>query len=166
MGSSYLFFGFLFLINPDYFTMDVLPDLFGYLLIARGLYKLSFLEDRVWQARRMARLLAGVSLLKLISNGIALATNVESTRLTVVFLFACTEGTLGVMMTDNLFKGVQYLAVRQNSDLALKGIDVTSVFLKAFFIAKNALSFLPASLILFFSDFLFLRYTIVKHSFL
>ena len=152
MGTTSLLVGFLFLINPDYFTFDVLPDLFGYLLIARGLYRLSFLEDRLWQARRITRILATVSLLKLISNAIALSTNVESTRLTVVFLFASVEGTLGVMLTDNLFKGVQYLAVRQNSDLSLKGIDVTSVFVKAFFIVKNLLAFLPASLILFFSD--------------
>lgn len=152
MATGYLFIGFLFLINPDYFTFDILPDVFGYLLIARGLYRLSFLEDRIWQARRSARTLAGISLVKLITNLIAMTTNVESTRLTLMFVFAAAEGFLGYVLADHLFKGIQYLAVRQNSDLALKGIDVAGFFVKAFFIAKNVLSFLPASLILFFSD--------------
>ena len=95
MATGYLFIGFLFLINPDYFTFDILPDVFGYLLIARGLYRLSFLEDRIWQARRMTRTLAWVSLVKLVSNLIALTTNVESTRLTLMFVFAAAEGFLG-----------------------------------------------------------------------
>ncbi len=152
MGTGSLLFGFLFLINPDYFTLDLFPDVFGYLLIAHGLYRLSFLEDRVWQGRRWARYLALISLVKLFTNFIAFTTSVESTRLTLVFLFAAVEGWMGFLLADNVFKGVQYLAVRQDSDLTLKGIDVCGVFARVFFIVKHVLSFLPASLILFFSD--------------
>lgn len=152
MGFKTVLIGFLFLINPDYFTFDLLPDLFGYLLIARGLYRLSFLEDRIWQARRLTRILALVSFLKLLSNLFSLTTNVESTRLTVMFLFATVEGFLGYLAADNLFKGIQYLAVRRNSDIAFKGLDVASVFTRAFIIAKNVFAFLPAALILFYSD--------------
>ena len=152
LGSGFLLFGFLFLINPDFFTLDLLPDLFGYLLIAHGLYRLSFLEDRIDRARRLAKILALLSLLKLLSNLFALTAHAESDRLTVMFLFACAEGSVGFVMVSHLFKGVQYLAVRQNSDLSLKGIDVASIFTKAFIIAKNVLAFLPASLILFFPE--------------
>ena len=152
MGTGSLLVGFLFLINPDYFTLDLFPDLFGYLLIARGLYRLSFLEDRVWQARRWTRYLALISLIKIFMNVISLTTSVESTRLTVVFLFAILEGWMGFLLADNLFKGIQYLAVRQDSDIALKGIDVCGVIVRIFFVVKSVLSFLPASLILLFSD--------------
>ncbi|MBQ3865334.1 MAG: hypothetical protein II776_00400 [Clostridia bacterium] len=152
MGTASLLFGFLFLIEPGYFTLDFLPDFIGYLLIAHGLYRLSFLEDRIWNARRWAQYLALISVMKIFSSVFVLTSNVESTRLSAMFLFAVAEGWMGFLLVDNLFKGVQYLAVRQDSDLALKGIDVAAGFAKVFMPVRSFLGFLPAAMILFFSN--------------
>ena len=152
MGTASLLVGFLFLIEPGYYTLDVLPDFIGYLFIAHGLYRLSFLEDRIWSARRWAQYLALISVLKIVSSTFVLTSSVESTRLSAMFLFAVAEGWMGYLLADNLFKGVQYLAVRHDSDLALKGIDVAAGFAKVFMPVRSVLGFLPASMILFFSN--------------
>ncbi len=152
MGTGTLFFGFLFLINPELITLDLIPDLFGYLLIAKGLEKLSHLEERVAAGRRYAFLLALSSLIKFAANGITFSTQIESTRLTVTFFFFLAEIFLGFLLVDHVFKGVQYLAVRRDGDLALKGYEVARLYLTAFFLVKPIATFLPQTAVIFFPN--------------
>ncbi len=152
MGLGWILAGFLFLINPDLVTLDVIPDLIGYCLIAKGLYRLSFLEERIAAARRFAFFLVLSAALKTLSNLIVFSTNIESTRLTVMFGFFVAELWLGILLVDNAMKGIQYLAIRQNGDLALKGYEVVKTFLTVFVIGKSICSFLPTSLAIFFPE--------------
>ena len=91
MGTGLIFIGFLFLINPDLITLDIVPDFIGYYLISRGLSRLALLEERIAVARKWAHLLALTSVLKLFSCSIAFPTAIESTRLTVCFFFLVAE---------------------------------------------------------------------------
>ncbi len=152
MGLGWILAGFLFLINPDLVTLDVIPDLIGYCMIAKGLYRLSFLEERIAAARRFAIFLILSAALKTASNLIVFSTNIESTRLTVMFGFFVAELWLGILLVDNAMKGIQYLAIRQNGDLALKGYEVAKTFLTVFAIGKSVCSFLPTSLAIFFPE--------------
>lgn len=143
MGTSLLFFGFLFLINPELLTLDVFPDWIGYLLIAFGLSKLACLEERIASARRWALFLALSSAVQMATVPMVFTAQFESDRLMFSFAFLVAGVWLSLLFCDNLFRGVQYLAVRQDSNLALKGYEVAKSYVMVFFIAKYALNFLP-----------------------
>lgn len=152
MNTGSIFIGFLFLLNPDLITLDIFPDFIGYLLIARGLYRLSFLEERVVLARKFSFFMAIASGIKFASNLMVFTTTVENTRLTASFIFFIIEITLSLFFTDHVFKGIQYLAVRQDSDLALKGYEVAKLYVTVFFIVKNVANFLPQGAAAFYPD--------------
>ncbi len=152
MKTGAIFLGFLFLINPDLITLDIFPDFIGYLLIAHGLYRLSFLEERIALARKFAFFLAFASGVKFASNLMVFTTTVESTRLTATFIFFAVETALALFFTDHVFKGVQYLAVRKDSDLALKGYEVAKFYITVFFIVKNLSNFLPQGVAAFYPN--------------
>ena len=61
MGTGLIFAGFLFLLNPDLFTFDFLPDLIGYFLISLGMKKTAFLDDYILTSRRFVHYLAVIS---------------------------------------------------------------------------------------------------------
>lgn len=152
MNTGAIFLGFLFLINPDLITLDVFPDFIGYLLIAHGLYRLSFLEERIALARKFAFFLAIASGIKIASSLMVFTTTVESTRLTASFVFFAVETALALFFVDHVFKGVQYLAVRKDSDLALKGYEVAKLYITVFFVVKNVSNFLPQSVAAFYPN--------------
>ncbi len=150
MGTTLIFIGFLFLINPDLITLDVIPDWIGYLLIARGLSRLALLEERIAAAKKYAFFLAATSFAKLLSCTITFSTNIESTRLTVCFLFLVAEGAFSYLMCDHAFKGVQYLAIRKDGDRMLKSYDLVRGFTLTFFLVKAAANFLPQLPVIFY----------------
>jgi len=96
--------------------------------------------------------LAASAALKLLSSSIVFATRIESTRLLVSFCFFAAEIAFSFFLCDNAFKGIQYLAVRKNGDLVLKGYEVAKTFCTAFFLVKNIANFLPQVAIIFFPD--------------
>ncbi len=152
MGTNLVFLGFLFLINPELITLDPLPDFFGYLLIARGLYRLSLLEERLQLSRKYAFFLAGTSFIKLLSCTVTFSTRIESTRLTVCFFFLVAELFFSFLFCDNALKGIQYLAIRRNGDLALKSYDLVRTFLLSFFFLKAGVNFLPVLPVVFYPN--------------
>jgi len=79
-------------------------------------------------------------------------TTVESTRLTASFVFFAVETALALFFVDHVFKGVQYLAVRKDSDLALKGYEVAKLYITVFFVVKNVSNFLPQSVAAFYPN--------------
>ena len=152
MNTATLFFGFLFLINPDFVTLDFLPDFIGYALIAHGLYRLSFLEDRLASARKYTWMLALCGVLKLFSNLIVFSSSLQNTRLTVSFFFFVAELWLGILLVSCATGGVQYLASRKNGDVALSSLDTVRLYLYVFVIVKNLSAFLPQAVVIFFTD--------------
>ena len=60
MGFAYILLGMLFLWNPIVGFVDVLPDLFGYLLLYVGTYKLADLNLHIEEARAKLRVLMWV----------------------------------------------------------------------------------------------------------
>ena len=70
----------------------------------------------------------------------------------ILFVFFVVELWLGWIACKNLFAGVQYLAVRHNGDIALKGFDVARFFVIIFLVIKNVANFLPAGVTVLFPD--------------
>ena len=152
MGTGLIFFGFLFLINPDLMTLDVLPDWIGYFLIARGLSRVALLEERIASAKRWALFLSLSGILKLLSCTIVFSTRIESTRLTVCFFILIVEAGLSWLFCDNLFKGLHYLAIRKDGDLVLKSFDLVRGFTTVFLMTKAFVNFLPQVPVIFYTN--------------
>ncbi len=152
MGIGLIFIGFLFLINPELITLDVIPDFIGYFLIARGLSRVALLEERLAAAKKWALFLSLTSVFKLLSCTITFGTRIESTRLTVCFFFLVAELWLSWLFCDNAFKGLHYLAIRKNGDLVLKSYDLARGFTLVFFMAKAAINFLPQLPVIFYTN--------------
>lgn len=152
MNFKLFLIGFLFLINPDLITLDILPDFIGYLLIARSLSRVALLEERLAAAKKYLHLLAITSFFKLLSCLITFPTRIESTRLTVCFLFLIAEGAFSLLFCDHAFKGLQYLAIRKDGDLALKSFDLVKSFTTVFFAVKAAANFLPQLPVVFYAN--------------
>ena len=152
MGIGLIFIGFLFLINPELITLDVIPDFIGYFLIARGLSRVALLEERLAAAKKWALFLSLTSVFKLLSCTVTFGTRIESTRLTVCFFFLVAELWLSWLFCDNAFKGLHYLAIRKNGDLVLKSYDLARGFTFSFFMAKAAVNFLPQLPVIFYTN--------------
>lgn len=152
MNFKLLLIGFFFLINPDLITLDPLPDLVGYLLISRSLSRVALLEERLSGARKYLHLLALTSFFKLLSCLITFPTRIESTRLTVAFLFLIAEGAFSLLFCDHAFKGLHYLAIRKDGDTALESFDLVRSFTTVFFAVKAVVNFLPQLPVIFFAN--------------
>jgi len=81
MKTGLIFVGFLFLINPDFITLDIIPDFIGYILIACGLSRLSLLEERIAAAKKWLLFLALTSVVKLFSSALVFTSTLQSDRL-------------------------------------------------------------------------------------
>ncbi|MBE6713205.1 MAG: hypothetical protein E7580_06775 [Ruminococcaceae bacterium] len=152
MKTGLIFVGFLFLINPDFITLDIIPDFIGYILIACGLSRLSLLEERIAAAKKWLLFLALTSVVKLFSSALVFTSTLQSDRLMFCFFFLVAEGGLSWLFCDNFFKGLHYLAIRRDGTLMLKSFDLVRGYVTGFFLAKAVINFLPQLPTIFFSE--------------
>lgn len=118
MGFGYLAVGLLFLCNPNINVFDILPDCIGYCLIYHGLFRASFLSDRLGEARDGCWKLAIVTAVRLLSFLLVPQAS-ETYKLVVTFSFGVVEAFFFLPFALNLFEGVYELGNR---------LDTTSVF--------------------------------------
>lgn len=104
MGVGMIAAGMLFLFNPFVNIVDVLPDFIGYALIIVGLRKLSFLDDRLRDARRGMSILLIFSVIKTML--LPLLSSMDGTMvLLLTFVFFVAESVAAVPAFRNLFGG-------------------------------------------------------------
>ena len=65
MKIAYYVLGLLFLLNPNYGIIDVLPDAIGYILILKAIEQVADLYEYVSDAKRLLSRLAIISIAKL-----------------------------------------------------------------------------------------------------
>lgn len=153
-GFNLIFIGLIFLFNPEIAIVDVLPDLFGYLLIAIGLRNLRDLCPHMeFASARFSKMII-VGAAKLFSIAFVFGLTSFDTRPTTILLvgfsFAVIELIVVLPAWNSLFDGIIYLSQRTVAGVALKsdshGRDYTTKIKKytVFFVcAKNALAVLP-----------------------
>ena len=153
-GFSFIFFGLIFLFNPDIAIVDVLPDFFGYILITVGFRYLRDICPHTEKAREGFAKMILISFLKLVSVVFVFGLTNFDTRPTTLLLLAFGFGVIEIIYAlpawNALFDGLVYLAQRTSGDVALKsdrfGRDYTTKIKKAtvfFIFAKIALCVLP-----------------------
>lgn len=152
MKITRIFIGFLFLINPDIVTFDILPDLIGYLFILSGLSEISYVDEDLMSAAKRAKILLLVSTVKLLSSPAISFAGIQTNRLTGQLFFAVAEAALTYLFVSELFRGINSLAVRLDGGELLRDFDATRIFTHAFFLVKLGLGILPQFVILFYPD--------------
>lgn len=143
MGIIAIFTGIVFLANPFFRMLDILPDAIGCLFIAFGCSKLSYIDHRIADAKKYALYLAAVSALK-IPLAFYITTKQKGYLLPATFIYSILECMLMIGIFVSLIGGLQYLTSRENcNDSHFKNSENASVICFAFSIARAVLSFLP-----------------------
>ncbi|MBQ9940755.1 MAG: hypothetical protein IJO74_04380 [Clostridia bacterium] len=142
MGISLIIAGTVFLLNPNINIVDFLPDIIGYFLIYKGLFRLSDIDNRMYIAREKAKWLILVSAAKL-GFIFLLPSSTDSDVLLFTFCFAVVETILCVPLFSDFFKGTNYLCSRYDNEETLTKESETKFFVILFVILKNVLVIVP-----------------------
>lgn len=150
---------FIFLFNPTFAIIDLLPDFIGYLLLAHGLMKFADLNDSIMESTALIRKMALVDIAKI--GAIMWVFRIPSSQeqasnmLLMMFVFCGLELLLMLPAYKKLFDGLGQLGdFHPNTAIhGKKGSlfwndnrSYTDKILRAtikFLILKNILSFLP-----------------------
>lgn len=141
MGLIYVFVGCIFLLNPSYTLIDVLPDAVGLIFIMYGISKLADLDPHMAEAMRKTRRAFYVALGKLVCMG--LVGVFDSTMIiTLSLAFGVLEFIFLVPAMTGIFGGIESVMMRSSEKYLPPERDVktlTAVFL----IIRAAGSFVP-----------------------
>ncbi|MBR6530304.1 MAG: hypothetical protein IKT43_02700 [Clostridia bacterium] len=150
--ASRLFLGFVFLANPLFSYLDFLPDFIGCLILFSAYRPLLFLDARVQAARRTTRLVALLSVARLLLTPVFFwshAGDDGNTTMLLSFVFAVLGILLELSLVKNLNETLTYLSVRCDSGEALPFLDPAFSLLSIFAVVKNVAAALPDLLTLF-----------------
>ncbi len=113
----------IFLCNPCMNLVDVLPDLFGYLLLRRVLRRASEIDESLEEARRLLGRLCWLQVARVIALYWATGLS-DHERPTMVLTLTLVFGILELMqiypLCSQLFHGLAYLGMRNNATLLLQ----------------------------------------------
>ncbi|MBQ3065788.1 MAG: hypothetical protein IJC98_06095 [Clostridia bacterium] len=150
MGLGLFAFGILFLCNPNVNVIDVLPDVFGWLLIALSMTTFAYINEDMANARRLAWILCLVSTIKLWPMYCSLQGEKAFPLMaepTMVLVFACCFGALemvmGIMILRTWISSVSYFGLMSNSTVAIRGDGGLHFITVYFLIARAVGSVLP-----------------------
>ncbi len=154
MGFELVLAGLIFLINPNFNIIDLIPDFIGYWLICAGLRKLSMVNADILYAKSTFLKLLFVNLGKVFS--IFFIDMSDPTRfLLLSFVFGLAEVLLFFKAVGALFEGIDHVGMRLDSKAVLasytskirkRQIDVSTKVkftMLFFFTLRTVLSVLP-----------------------
>lgn len=155
LGVGWILVGALFLFDPYFSALDLLPDCFGYIFFALGLYRLSDLDARLSEAAKGARRLALVGAARLVAMVVAFGfvSPIEQPMfiLLTAFILAVIDCILFIPMWKNFSAGMIYLGSRNDGRavFARKGssrrsvTEIYAAFSGVYFVLREALAVLP-----------------------
>ena len=135
--------GFLFFINPVPAGLDVLPDVFGCVLLFFGLTQLAYFDSSIEEAKKMLLYLFGIEVVHLLLMRSVFMTEIGSNRLLAVTALSITEGIVYVIFFKKLFSGINYFSMRNGCDKTLEKCDGTAFLSYLAFFIRIAASLLP-----------------------
>lgn len=137
-----LFAGAIFLFNPCFNIVDILPDVIGWGLIAHALTQYSVADGEFSQSRRYALMLFWVSALKLLLSPAVAVSSVNDDKLLATVCFAVAECVF-VAMLGGMADEICYLTGRYADEKTAAKSNDTMQFCKLFMQLKIWLPLLP-----------------------
>ena len=95
---------FVFLFNPNIANIDLLPDIFGYIILSALLSKLAMISESLYDAKRAFERLIIIDAAKIVSVFWVFGIDAVSERNTSLLLFSFTFGVLEV-----IFAGIAFI---------------------------------------------------------
>ena len=132
----------IFLFNPMVSNIDVLPDVFAYILIMIALSKPAYTNDVAEQAYVGARKMAIITLIKLFSLLLISGDDITMSLL-LSFTFMIVELIFGIPFFISLFKYLSHIALMGNNATSANTSDKMRIFTIAFTIVKLLMATLP-----------------------
>jgi len=118
---GYMIASLFFLFNPDINVIDILPDIFGYILMSLGLSRFALMNEHIAEAYSKFKKMILVSAGKLASVififGMTDSANRPSAFLLFSFSFAVIELIFLIPAYNELFAGLRTLADRHNGSV-------------------------------------------------
>ena len=154
LGVGWILVGALFLFDPYFSALDLLPDCLGYLFFALGLYRLSDLDARLAESAKGARRLAlmGVARIAATVFSFGFVSPVEQPVfiLLTAFILAVIDCILFIPMWKNFSAGLIYLGSPKDGRAVFtrKGsrrsvTEIYAAFSGVYFVLREALAVLP-----------------------
>lgn len=142
MKIAYYVIGLLFLLNPNYGIIDVLPDAIGYILILKAIERVADLYEYVADAKKILLRLAIISIAKLGATVLCNVTD-DTFVLVLTFVFVIVELIYVIPAFIKLYNGIGYSAMR----LGVPGISERTPAIRnltvVFFVCRGILALTP-----------------------
>lgn len=123
LGMGCIIASLFFLFNPDITIIDVLPDVFGYLLMIFGISQLSEINEKINEAKRCFIKAAVCNTVKLgliiVLFGMVTPREMPVTMLLFTFVMNFFDLIYVTSAYLNLFGGIMYLGERLDGDFVL-----------------------------------------------
>lgn len=135
--------GALFLLNPNFHLIDLLPDAIGYLLIVSGLRAIEPVSPSIEEARKRFSVLVRVTLVRIAALPLTFAVGYDEKTFILVFTFAFAliETIYLLPALHYLYDGTSYLSLRFGSVSAKS--KPPRIFSMVFAVGRAALNVLP-----------------------
>lgn len=150
-----LLLGFCFFVNPVPLGLDLIPDVFGCILIYFGLTQLAYFDGKLESARKSILYLLIVELIKLLMMDMIYSASISSNRMLGVTSFAIVQGIVYVMFFKQFFGGLGYYSMRNGCDEAFKRYDGTAFLSYLAFFIRLLATVLPELLALLETELYF-----------
>ena len=148
MRFPLIFLGLIFIFSPDITLFDFLPDVIGWFFITLGLTPLADIELRAEDAKRLSLRMMLVSAVKLAVSLFTFRFG-TSDMLLATFAYGIVEIITVIPFVTNFFTALDYSAMRITPSLNSDKVSGIKWYMYVFFVLKNVLAFLPATVGLF-----------------
>ena len=141
--------GIIFLANPVFGVVDILPDVFGCLCLWLALTELSYTESRIETARSRLLLLAAIEGIKLVLTPTLYKSVVSSDTLAASAFFGVIEGLLLILVFSSFYEGLAYSVSRKGDGESLKIFDGAKALCFVFVVLRVLMNIIPECAALF-----------------
>ncbi|MBQ7760611.1 MAG: hypothetical protein IJ400_01020 [Clostridia bacterium] len=142
MKRIYLIISAIFLFNPIFSNLDVLPDFIGYFLIMLALSKSTYTNENAQDAYNSARKMLIVSVAKTLSLLLVSSSDVTMSLL-LSFSFLIVELIFGIPFVLKLFNYLSELAIASDNGRETDKCTKVAYFTIATMIARLVFAMLP-----------------------
>ena len=142
MKISYFIIGLIFLLNPNYGIIDVLPDIIGYFLILKAIEHAADMYEYISDAKRLLSRLCVVSIAKLGATVLCSVTD-ETFVLVLTFGFVIVELIYIIPAFIKLFNGIGYSAMRLSVPNVPEETPKIRNLMVVFFVFRGVLALTP-----------------------
>lgn len=138
-----IFAGLVFFTLPNFNLFDVMPDFIGALFIMAGLSKMYMYDGNFEDAKRSAKFLLWISVLRLVLCFWTNSAGRQDYLLPFTFIVCVLEAIYMISLFKGLYLGLEYTLMRADSERLTKKTNEAFTMSFIFVIASRLLEFAP-----------------------